>query len=117
MRPITRLTSADGNATSPMEQLNQHQYKLLKRLANSPIKVYCSPAGINSDKRRDEINEDFNSILRLVELGLMTDVSSAPKFKELVKQYREDGRDVIVVNLNVVGGLMFKRVRHGKWIN
>lgn len=101
-----------------MDQLTKHQLSILTRLANSPIKVYCSPAGVKSDKKCDEITQDFNAILRLVELGLMSDVSDWPKYEPMVKKYRdEDGREVAIVNLNVVGGLMFKRATWEKRIN
>ena len=49
-----------------VEQLTPYQFKILRRLANSEIKAYCQPAGIDSDKRRDEITQDFNATLRLV---------------------------------------------------
>lgn len=101
-----------------IEQLTKHQLSVLIRLANSQIKVYCAPAGVKSDKKCDEITQDFNAILRLVELGLMSDVSDWPKYEPMVKKYREeDGREVAIVNLNVVGGLMFKRAKHERWTN
>ena len=101
-----------------IEQLNDHQFKMLKRLANSPVKVYCCPAGIASDKKCDEITEDFNSILRLVELGLMSDASDWPKYAGLVKKFWEDdGRIVAIVNINGIGDLMFGRTPWEKWKN
>jgi hypothetical protein len=100
------------------EQLTKHQYKLLRRLANSPVKVYCMPAGIDSDKKRDEINLDFNDTLRLVELGLMSDASLWPKYEGLVAQHRdESGRDVVIVVLNKSAQRMFERTTWEKRIN
>ena len=102
----------------PIEQLTQHQFKLLKRLANSPVKVYCMPAGIDSDLKRDEINVEFNGVLRLVQLGLMSDASLWPKYEGLVKQHRdESGRDVVIVVLNKSAQRLFERQRHEKWKN
>ena len=101
-----------------IEQLTKHQYKLLRRLANSPVKVYCMPAGIDSDLKRDEINLEFNETLRLVELGLMSDASLWPKYEGLVVQHRdESGRDVVIVVLNKSGQRIFERTRHEKWKN
>jgi hypothetical protein len=102
----------------PIEQLTQHQFKFLKRLANSPVKVYCMPAGIDSDLKRDEINIEFNETLRLVELGLMSDASLWPKYEGLVAQHRdESGRDVVIVVLNKSAQRLFERQRHDKWKN
>ena len=101
-----------------MDQLTKHQLSVLTRLANSPIKVYCTPAGVQSDKKCDEITQDFNSILRLVELGLMSDVSDWPKYRPMVEKYREEAdREVAVVILNLVGGLMFTRTKWEHRIN
>ena len=109
---MTRLTM------QPIEQVTEHQLKVLKRLANSQAKTYCAPAGTPADKRQDEINEHFNSILRLVEIGLMCDLSDSPKFRPLIDQYMHDeGRDVVVVAISVGGNVMFKRNPWQKWIN
>src|SRR6266496_4205435 len=96
------------------EQLSKDQYSILKRLANHPVKVYCSPAGIDADRRRDEITTDFNSMLRLVELGLVRDVTDLPKYAGVVSNWREQGRDVVVIHINALGGRMFTRTRHDK---
>ena len=102
----------------PVEQLTKHQYKLLRRLANSPVKTYCMPAGIDSDLKQDEINVEFNETLRLVEFGLMSDASNWPKYKGIVQQHRdESGRDVIIVVLNKSAQRLFERTRHEKWKN
>ena len=92
-----------------VEQLTPYQFKILRRLANSEIKTYCQPAGIDSDKRRDDINLDFNSMLRLCELGLTSDATAWPKYTDLVTRYAEEGREIVIVVLNGVGDLMFKR--------
>jgi hypothetical protein len=76
------------------------------------------PAGIPSDKRQNELNLDFNSTLRLVELGLMSDGSDWPKYQNIVKQYAEgEGRRVAIVILNGIGQEMFGRAPWDKWIN
>ena len=92
-----------------VEQLTPYQFKILRRLANSEIKTYCQPAGIDSDKRRDDINLDFNAMLRLCELGLTSDATAWPKYTDLVTRYAEEGREIVIVVLNGVGDLMFKR--------
>ena len=92
-----------------METLTPYQFKILRRLANSEIKTYCQPAGIDSDKRRDDINLDFNAMLRLCELGLTSDATAWPKYTDLVTRYAEEGREIVIVVLNGVGDLMFKR--------
>lgn len=87
-------------------------------LANAETKVYCAPAGVPHDKRQNEINDDFNGILRLVELGLMSDVSDTPKYRPLVDKYAdEEGRDVVIVIINKGGDILFKRTSWGKWVN
>lgn len=100
-----------------MEQLTPHQFKLLRRLANNKVKVYCQPVGIDSDKRRDEITLDFNAVLRLVELGLMSDATTWPKYADLVNSYAGEGREIVIVVLNKIGDLMFKRTNHERYIN
>jgi hypothetical protein len=94
---------------STIEQLTPHQFKLLRRLANNTVKVYCQPAGIDSDKRRDEITQDFNATLRLCELGLTSDATAWPKYTDLVTRYAEEGREIVIVVLNKIGDVMFKR--------
>ena len=89
--------------------MTPYQFKILRRLANSEIKTYCQPAGIDSDKRRDDINLDFNSMLRLCELGLTSDATAWPKYTDLVTRYAEEGREIVIVVLNRVGQLMFER--------
>jgi len=100
-----------------LETLTPHQFKLLRRLANNQVKVYCQPAGTDSDKRRDEINLDFNATLRLCELGLMSDATAWPKYTELVDRYAGEGREIVIVVLNRVGQLLFQRTLHERWIN
>lgn len=100
-----------------METLTPHQFKLLRRLANNRIKVYCQPAGIDSDKRRDEINLDFNATLRLCQLGLMSDATDWPKYTELVDRYAGEGREIVIVVLNKIGDLMFERTPWESRIN
>jgi hypothetical protein len=103
--------------TDTTEQLTLHQFKLLRRLANSQVKVYCQPAGTDSDKRRDEITLDFNATLRLCELGLMSDATCWPKYTELVDRYSGEGREIVIVVLNKIGDVMFKRTAHERWTN
>jgi len=100
-----------------VETLTPHQFKLLRRLANSQVKVYCQPAGIDSDKRRDDINIDFNAVLRLCELGLVSNATAWPKYTELVARYAEEGREIVIVVLNRVGDVIFKRTCHERWVN
>src|SRR5208337_2646807 len=101
----------------PVETLTPHQFKLLRRLANNRIKTYCQPAGTDSDKRRDEINLDFNAALRLCELGLMSDATDWPKYTDLVTRYAGEGREIVVVVLNKIGQLLFQRTLHERWVN
>ena len=100
-----------------METLTPHQFKLLRRLANNQVKVYCQPVGIDSDKRCDEITQDFNAVLRLCELGLMSDATDWPKYAELVTRYAGEGREIVVVVLNRIGQLLFQRTLHERWVN
>jgi hypothetical protein len=74
-----------------MEQLNKYQVSILKQLANSQIKVYCCPSGVPTDLCDDLVTDDFNSILRLVDLGLASDVSDLPKYAGVVKEWEEQG--------------------------
>src|SRR5208282_5394201 len=95
-----------------LDSLTPYQFKILRRLANNEVKTYCQPAGIDSDKRRDDINLDFNGMLRLCELGLMNDATAWPKYTELVDRYAEEGREIVIVVLNRVGQLLFQRTLH-----
>jgi hypothetical protein len=97
--------------------MTPYQLKIIRRLANSQVKTYCQPAGIDSDKRRDDINLDFNAMLQLVELGLLSDATQWPKYQALVASHAEDGREVIIVVLNRVGNMMFERTSHERWTN
>lgn len=91
-------------------KLTKFQVGILKRLANGRVKVYCMPAGVQRDKRRDEINLQFNEVLQLVEMGLVNDVSDGEKFKGIVEQHRvNEGRDVVVIWLNGFGQEMWGR--------
>jgi hypothetical protein len=104
--------------TPSIHQLSKHQFHILKLLANGKTKTYCAPAGTPADKRQNEINEDFNDILKLVEWGLVSDVSETPKYHDLIAGYaHEEGRDVVVIVINKGGDKMFKRVSHGRWVN
>src|SRR6266481_7497690 len=103
-------------STFHFEQLTKHQYRVLRMLANSRTKVYCAPAGTKADKRQNDINEDFNAILRLVELGLMSDLSDAPKYRPIIESYAtNEGREVVIVAISKGSDAMFKRMRWGKW--
>lgn len=116
--PVVPCEEVATIAKPVIEQLTKHQYKLMRRLANSPVKVYCMPAGIDSDLKRDEINIEFNETLRLVELGMMSDASLWPKYEGLVAQHRdESGRDVVIVVLNKTAQRMFERTVWEKRIN
>ncbi len=100
-----------------IEQLTPYQFKILRRLANNTVKVYCQPVGIASDKRRDEITQDFNAVLRLCELGLTSDATAWPKYTDLVTRYAEEGREIVIVVLNKIGDVMFKRTPWERWVN
>lgn len=100
-----------------METLTEYQFKTVKRLANSRVKVYCCPTGLPSDKNENAINMDFNQILGLVEMGLAVDASDYPKFREIVQQNTDEGRECVVIVISVRGQRMFERVRWEKWVN
>ena len=99
-------------------QLTEFQHKLLRRLANGKVKIYCMPAGVPSDKKQNEINEQFNEVLQLVEIGVLNDVSDGEKFRPIVKEHREsENRDVVIVWMNGYGSEMFRRVPWEKRVN
>jgi len=100
-----------------MEQLTKYQLEVVKKLANSGTKVYCCPSGIPSDRNQNDINLDFNQILGLVEMGLVIDASDYPKFRGLMQQHWDEGRDCAVVVLSRLGQKMFERKRWLKWVN
>lgn len=93
--------------------LDEHQFKTLHRLANGKVTIYCSPEGVDTDKRRVEIDKDHESIKRLIDLGLVSDASTWPKFKPVVKTWADEGRAVVIVALNRIGKLMFQRTTWG----
>ena len=53
----------------------------------------------------------------LCELGLTSDATAWPKYKELVAQYAQEGREIVIVVLNRVGQLLFQRTNHERYIN
>ena len=101
--------------TPVVESLTKYQFMVLKKLANSDIKIYCTMAGLPGEKSEDAINQDFNSILRLVELKLLCD--STEKHADLAKKYNVEGRDFAVVTLTHGGQWMFERTKWEKWLN
>ena len=99
-------------------QLTEFQHKLLWRLANGKVKIYCMPAGVPADKKEDELNDQFNQVLQLVELGVMNDVSAGEKFKPLVDEHRmSENRDVVIVWINGFGQELFGRCPWDKYVN
>ncbi len=99
-------------------QLTEFQHKLLRRLANGKVKIYLMPAGTPRDKRCEEMNDQFNEVLQLVELGVMNDVSDAEKFAPIVKEHWEsEKREVVVVWINGFGQEMFGRCPWEKYVN
>lgn len=100
-----------------METLTPYQLKTVKRLANGNTKVYCAPTGLPSDRNENAINLDFNQILGLVEMGLAIDATDYPKFSGIVERNRDEGREVVIIVLSILGQRMFERVTWEKWVN
>ena len=100
-----------------METLSKFQHSILKRLANGPVKTYCCPCGIAADKRCDDITEDFNAMLRLAQIGIVNDVSDLPKYAGVIKEWQDEGRYVVIININGFGQEMFQRTVGDKWVN
>lgn len=99
-------------------QLTEFQHKLLRRLANGKVKVYCMPAGTPRDKRCEEMNDQFNEVLQLVEIGVLNDVSAGERFSPIVEEHRlSENRDVVIVSLNGFGQEMFGRNLWEKYVN
>jgi hypothetical protein len=101
-----------------MEQLTKYQVGILVRLANSSIKQFCSPRGLDSDRRRKEIDDDFEALIRLIDIGLMVNATSWPSYKRIVKNFRnEQGREVMILRLSIAGQRMFERTGWDHQIN
>ncbi len=100
-----------------IEQISRFQYSLLRRLANSEIKTYGCPSGVPADDNCDAITEEFNDVLRLVQLGLAVDASRWPKFADVGALWQSEGRDVVIIALRNLGQRMFERTPHDKWRN
>ena len=91
-----------------IEQLTKDQFSILRLLANGKVKIYCNLAEAD--------NLGFNGILRLVELGLLVDISS--KHPDTVIEYRlKTKADVAIVQISPIGQLMFEKHRWTKWRN
>jgi len=100
-----------------MEMLTQHQFHVLKLLANGDVKNYCNVSGIARDgKGVDQHNQEFNDLLRLVELELLEDISSQC-IESVLEYHTKTGGDVAIVRISPLGQLMFERHRHTKWKN
>lgn len=101
-----------------MIRLNKYQAATLRRLANSRVKNYCVPAGLGNEEFGAKITEDFNDILRLVEVGLLIDISNEPEHRGKCRELMAlEGRDIVIVRLSLRGQQMFERTAWEKWVN
>ncbi len=95
-----------------IEQLTQHQFRILKLLANGEVKIYCNVAGTKSD----EHTQDFNGLFRLVELKLLEDISE--ECSNVVTKYKAKvGGDIAIMKLAPLGQTIFEKHRWTKWKN
>lgn len=92
-----------------MIELSIHQEKLLTRLATGKTKYYATVMSIAADGAASQrIDEMFAEDMRLVEWGLLYDVTSKPKFKETVANIlKEDGRSMRVLAPTEMAEMMF----------
>jgi hypothetical protein len=104
-----------------MDSLNRFQLQTLKKLANRNTKLYCCPSGLPLPERdviESQITGDFNDILILVELGMLTDVSSKPEHQAKIEELTAiEGRDIVITRLSALGQVMFEKVKWEKWRN
>ena len=92
-----------------MDSLTKHQWTILKKLANSKVKTYCTVANANGEEM------EFNETLQLVGVKLLVDISD--RYPELVAKYSANGDDAAVTALTHRGQWMFERTRWDKWVN
>ena len=92
-----------------MIQLTKHQFDVLKKMANSKVKTYCSVF------IKDQQEMEFNETLQLVELKLLVDISD--RYPDLIAQRVAEGNDAVIAALTNKGQWMFERVKWEKWRN
>lgn len=100
-----------------MESLSKFQYRTLSKLANSATKTFGCISGIPGDSDENQINIDFNSILRLVQLKLVKDVTERYLDTPVAESFAKMGREYVVVVLTHGGQWMFERTKWEKWLN
>ena len=89
--------------------LTKHQFEILKKLANSKVKTYCTVFVKNQDET------EFNETLQLVEMKLLVDISD--RYPDVVTKYSGNGDDAAVTALTHRGQWMFERTKWEKWVN
>ena len=101
-------------------EINKEQVEMMKKFARSKVKTSVAFTSIPSDGAdRIHIEKDLLDKLELLEIGLLSDITEMPAYKNVVDHYKEhDGREaVFVLRLTALGEAMFKKVCGDKWVN
>lgn len=107
------MTSVRIALGADMIEITKFQESLLKRLGSGNTSKYAATKGIEADgAARSEIDRYFDEAMRLVEDGLLYDLSSMPKFKKVCDSYMEDeGREIHVLGPSKVVEILFDGVK------
>ena len=92
-----------------MNQLTDHQEKVLTQLATGRVKFYATQMSIEADGlSAAEVDRWFAEDMQLVEQGLLYNVTSKPQFKEYAdKMLETDGRTIFVLAATPMTDMMF----------
>src|SRR6266496_252276 len=101
-----------------MDTINGHQVIVMQKLVRGRIHTALEVSATSADINPDQVNQGFNDILRLVQLGLLADLSNWPQFSQMAKtEASETGAEVVVVRPTRLGEIMFTKVKWDKWKN
>lgn len=104
---------------APTPQLNENQVGVMTKVARGKIKAQATFKSIEADgHHRERIDQHYNDMIALVDLGLMYNVTTLPVYQKIVDQYKADnGRDLVILRPTPVGEAMFKSRGADKWEN
>lgn len=102
-----------------MIELNDNQVGVLTKVARGKVKTQATFPSVEADGfHREKIDQHFRDMLALVGAGLMYDVTTMPKFSDIVTRYKEEsGRDIRIMQPTPFAYRMFSRNKGDRWIN
>ena len=101
-----------------MIELTKDQANILTEMANGRA-FFATFGSVEADgKAAATIDRVFAESMQLVEYGLCFDLTTLPKFKSLVSEYKKtEGRDISILGASELVKRMFRRVPWQKQVN